>query len=396
MGQAKHKKQFFKQVESALRELGALSRDPGKAHSKQAQEALLEICGLVGARWSDPADPWLPAVHLKALQGESQDIHDGWLAYLDALCGALWPSATAANPETELMLAVAVRVLPTASDVIGEFDDTLPLQAALQLQFQAQLKELCEARPELAGATRFKLTLEPALHDVNPHEGLASLLSAVSVAKADRGPENQRQSFRFGATPAVAPVVRVMWAKLQFENIEDGQALLALMGKGQFMKPPIDASLFYTLKAFTHAAQEQALAGIQALWVGLPASTCLKWAFHESEVELIAGLRQLLADHNRAAGELQAKVVVVQTQGVALPEGVVGGDGKAAPTQKSDPQIQVVFCTKPSSPELAISSVLGRVMFARTTPAAMQATLQAAVLTLAKEGVEEVEVLSKA
>lgn len=375
MGQGKQKKAFFSAAEQALATLG-------QATDSEIADAVLEVCRLTGARWFSPSDTDIAALYARALESRNATVRNGLSRFLDALIGSLWPSRDSTNPELDLFVGLAVQVLPTFGDVIGDLDDTQPLRDALGEALN------------LAGC---RIHLDSGVYDADIHAGWPDLRDGLRAAKEDaQRAHGPRQCFRFSAGIAAAPVTRFMWARLSFDTQAQGSAALERLATP--LPLDIQLPLPYTVRSVTQAGADQHLAGVRVLGAGLPFSTLQMWAFHEGESELRAALASIAQHQGCAAHEIRARVVVVEQPSIALPEGVLGADEAAKTVGKSDPQVQVLFARrsavksrdKGSAGDQPVST-LGRALFARASSRTLEPTVRAAVQALGALGLTEVE-----
>lgn len=366
MGQAKQKRQFLTSSRALFARLGSATTEA------QRSQGVLQVCQSGAARWLQGDDPFIQAAYAQARDASDAAVREGLCRFLDTFFGALWPCASSADPELDLFVGVPVQVLPTAGDVIGDFDDTGPLRQALA------------AALDLEGCA---LELDPGLFDLPVYESWPAILATLVPAKNDplraQGP---RASFRFSEEIAVAPVTRMMWARLSFEQPRQLSVALTRLEQPVELEN-VQAALPYTLRSFVRDGQQTCLAGVRALAVAAPFTALRQWAFHEGETELQAALRDLQVRQGLTPSQLQAQVAVVEQPAIALPEGVLGAEEAAAALGRSEPQVQIVLGTEGAA---GLVRGVGRVMFARSSDAALATTLQAAVRALAAQGVPQV------
>ncbi len=376
MGQAKHKNQFFKAAEGLF---GKLSAAALQGELGLHDDAVLGLCELTGNRWFSLEDRDIQTLYDRALKGRSTALRQGLSLFLDSLLGHIWPSQDSANPELDLFLAVPCQVLPFLGDVIGDFDDMAPLQASLARELSV-----------VHGLEGFELHLDCGLFDVDPFQGWAPVVQAAYVAKTPslRESHGRRQCFRFSEEPAVAPVTRIVWARLAFQTTEHlGAAIQALS-----TPKPLDTSLGslpYTVGSVTGQGSQQVLAGVRALAIGPAFSTLVQWAFQEGRLEIQAALRDVCQRNEVTPQQLKAMVVVVEQPSIALPEGVLGSEQTAAALGKSDPQVQVLFGRADAG--VTDTVTLGRALFARANAKTMELVVQQAVELLCELGLHSVE-----
>lgn len=373
MGQAAKKNKFYKDFTTALLKYHSSLQDNG-AHSDEKLTNFLAVCQVVGTRWHT-SDPDFLVAYQRTLTGDDEKLKDALVAFFDTFLSATWPRDDA-QTEFELTLALVVQVLPTFGDLIGQFDDVQSLE--------------CQVLQHL-GLENAVVRLAPQLHELSAFQGWNPLCRELAPAKAAAHSKSRRYGMRFSTEVAVAPVVRVMWLTVTLADAVSAERLLDRMRQGVVPAPPLAASLPYTVKAVTQEGEDTQLAGVLGLHLGLPLSSTLNWAFHEGDAEVKAALAQLKARASDEAAGLLAKVVVTPSPDVAMPEGVVGGERASDFFGKALPQLQVVFYRK--SPHTGIPAVEGRALYCRFTPEELAPALQSLLRILARNGIEEVEVV---
>lgn len=373
MGQSAKKNKFFKTFEDALLKYSGTFGSEG--HTTEVQvEAFLDVCRVIGTRWQSP-DSEFQLAFRRALTSPVPALRQALLRFFDVFLSSTWPREDARG-EYELTLSLVVQVLPSYGDVIGEFDDvsTLATQLAAQLGVDPQ-----------------SLQIDKSLHELTPYQGWSSICSEVAFAKTAAQRKPSRPGMRFSTEVAVAPVVRHMWVTVTFPDEAGAASVLDRMRQGQFFHPPLQASLPYTVKAVMEAAQETCQAGVLGLYLGLPLSSAVQWAFYEGDLELQAALKALASGTAEQPQNLHAKVVVAAASEVSLPEGVVGAERASEVFGKGLPEVQVLFYRK--SPRTSVLSAAGRVLYCRAAPDELEPALQSLIVLLARHGIQEVEVV---